>query len=897
MSVYRKVQALASTGPFILFVVALETLVLGAVALWLVERELIARAGESLTIGAVEVADKLDATFRERYGDIAMFAAAPSLQGANSAAIGAYLESVRRAYPVYSRLVVTNRTGKVIAATDQTLVGKDLHTRSWFRAAQRDSRRSVDVAGDDARRGGELASVAFAAPILQAADGVFLGAIMAEVDRAAIRQLVEQTVDQFVVQTRHFARVDYRLLSLEGVSLLSSDQDERALNNFRQSGLTSAINAMRGESGYVEEEHVVRQVPVVTGYARMRAPSDTSLQWGVLVRSDRDGVVAGIRSLLVKVGLIGLAGFIPMLGVIAWAHRSQRREQNKSAAALRALAESEARTRTVLHDAMDAVVVMDAQGMISGWNTQAETIFGWETVEVLGRSLVETVVPPQHRDAHVRGVARYLSTGEGTVLNKRIEISALRKDGTEFPIELTITPLQLERGMFFSAFVRDISDRKRMIDRLRESETFFRLLSEQLPVGVFEIDEQGACLYKNKMWDAIMGYLNDEVFGFAAAALPYGSWIDWVHPDDQPALTQSWIAAQAGFSRLHTECRLAPADGPDRWVELQLWPMADDRGVRYLGTIEDITSRKNLTDRLRMSEAFFRLLSDHLPIGVFEVDSRGACVYGNKMWRALRHLTEEAGERHTVRSGSWLQWFHPDDREKVEEEWEKTRTTFDRVAVECRLAEGGEEARWVNVLLWPMTTDEGVRYLGTLEDITERKRTVAHTMTLLRHGRFEFQTLLEARNLAELLAYAFPDPSRTQLGLTELLVNGVEHGNLEISYAEKSSLLNEGRLDAEMARRIALADNCRKRVRVSMERSTTELQMTIADDGKGFDWRHYLSLDGDRPDDSHGRGIAMSKCISFDRLEYRAPGNQVVVSTRLAPSGPDAGGVQAQEAA
>lgn len=897
MSLYRKMQALASAGPFILFVVVLETLLLGAVALWLVERELIARAGESLTIGAVEVADKLDATFRERHGDIELFAAAPSLQGANSAAIGAYLETVRRAYPVYARLVVTNRTGKVLAATDQALVARDLHTDSWFQAIQHDPQRYVDVARDTARRGGELAAVAFAAPVMAATDGAFLGTIMAEVDRATIRQLVEQTVDQFAAQTRHFGRVDYRLLSLEGTSLLSSDQGEMAPGNLRQSGLPSAINVISGESGYVEEEHLVRRVPVVTGYARMRALSGTSLQWGVLVRSDRDGVVAGIRSLLVKVGLIGLAGFIPILGVIVWAHRCRRKEQHRSEAALRSLAESEARTRTVLHDAMDAVVVMDAQGLINGWNKQAEAIFGWEMVEILGRSLVETVVPPRHRDAHLRGVARYLSTGEANVLNKRFEISALRKDGTEFPIELTITPLQLERGMFFSAFVRDISDRKRMIDRLREGETFFRLLSEQLPVGVFEIDDKGTCLYKNKMWDAIMGYLNDEVFGFASAALPSGTWIDWVHPDDQPALTQSWIAAQDGFSRLQAECRLAPTDGPDRWVELQLWPMADDRGVRYLGTIEDVTSRKEMTERLRMSEAFFRLLSDHLPIGVFEIDRRGAYVYGNRMWRALRHLSEEAGDRHPVRSGSWLQWFHPDDREKVEEEWERTCTTFDRVAIECRLAEGGEEARWVNVLLWPMTTEEGVRYLGTLEDITERKRTVAHTMTLLKHGRFELRTLTEARNLAELLAYAFPDPLRAQLGLTELLVNGVEHGNLEISYAEKSSLLKAGRLDAEIARRLALQENLQKRVWVSMDRKETEVDVEIVDAGKGFDWPRYLALDGERSDDSHGRGIAMSRRISFDRLEFRNSGNHVIVSSQLPSPDPSADEVNGREAA
>lgn len=881
MLFYRKMQTLLSAGIVMVSAVILGVLVLGIAALWLVEKELIARAGESLAIGAVEVTDKLDALFQERTGDIDILAVAPQLRSTNAVQITEHLRAAQHAYPVYSRLVVTGRTGHVVAATNQGLVGTDLHQASWFQAVRHAPRKYAEWAMEGNRRGGSLASVVFSAPI-QAADGTFLGAIMAEVDRVVVHRLVEKTVNQFSAQTKNFRGVYYQVLSPEGLLLLSSDEGENAYGNLRVSGLPSAINVATGRSGYVEEEHLVRHVPVVTGYARMSgSPSFSSLQWGVLVRSDRDGIVARIRSLLLQVGLAGLGGFIPMLGVMLWAGRCQRREQHKSAAALRALVESEARTRTVLHDAMDAVVVMDAQGMISGWNRQAEAIFGWEMVEVLGRSLVATIVPRQYRDAHMQGVARYLSTGEASLLNKRIEISALRKNGTEFPIELTITPLKLERGMFFSAFVRDISERKKMVDRLRESETFFRLLSEQLPVGVFEIDDEGACLYKNKMWDTIMGYTNEEVFGFASAALPEGTWVNWVHPDDRPALTKNWVAAQASFGRIHTECRLASVDGQDRWVELQLWPLADDRGFRYLGTFEDITNRKEMTDRLRMSETFFRLLSDHLPIGVFEIDHRGACLYGNRMWRGLFNLSEKAGSCRPSQSGSWLQWFHPDDREKVEEEWERTRTTFDRTSVECRLAEGAEEARWVNVLLWPMTTEEGVRYLGTLEDITERKRTVARTMTLLCHGRFELQTLTEARNLAELLAYAFPDPARTQLGLTELLVNGVEHGNLSISYAEKSALLDQGQFEAELARRLALPEHRDKRVHITVERTDRNLELTILDDGSGFDWKQYLDLNRERADDLHGRGIAMAKLISFDEVKYRGCGNQVVVSVSL----------------
>ena len=206
---------------------------------------------------------------------------------------------------------------------------------------------------------------------------------------------------------------------------------------------------------------------------------------------------------------------------------------------------------------------------------------------------------------------------------------------------------------------------------------------------------------------------------------------------------------------------------------------------------------------------------------------------------------------------------------------------FDRVAVECRLAGSDSEPCWVNVLLWPMTTDDGIRFLGTIEDITEQKRTVAHTMSLLHKGRFQFQSMSEARNLATLLAQAFPDPPRALLGLTELLANAVEHGNLDIAYNEKSRLVEAGCLDEELSRRLADPSNREKWVRVLVDRNEAEIRMLIRDDGKGFEWQQYLELEGRGSAELHGRGIAISKCISFDRLEYRGRGNEVVVSSNL----------------
>ncbi|MBI4938370.1 MAG: EAL domain-containing protein [Nitrosomonadales bacterium] len=129
-----------------------------------------------------------------------------------------------------------------------------------------------------------------------------------------------------------------------------------------------------------------------------------------------------------------------------------------------AIKDSEARLHTLVETAMDAVVIMDSGGAITGWNNQAANIFGWSHDEVVGRLLHQTIIPPQFRESHVRGLKRFLESGEAPLLNSRIEISALHRDGREFPIELSVTPIKMQNEYEFSAFIRDITKKKQFED-------------------------------------------------------------------------------------------------------------------------------------------------------------------------------------------------------------------------------------------------------------------------------------------------------------------------------------------------------------------------------------------------------------------------------------------------
>ena len=133
-----------------------------------------------------------------------------------------------------------------------------------------------------------------------------------------------------------------------------------------------------------------------------------------------------------------------------------------------ALRESETRTRLTIDTALDAVVIIDARGTVTEWNEQAEATYGWKRDEAIGRPMAELCVPPRYREAHSAGLKRFLASGEQKLLNRRIEITAVNREGREFPIELAITPIKIKGEWSFSAFLRDITERKQIEQRARD---------------------------------------------------------------------------------------------------------------------------------------------------------------------------------------------------------------------------------------------------------------------------------------------------------------------------------------------------------------------------------------------------------------------------------------------
>jgi|GEM_PF-2094362 len=143
-----------------------------------------------------------------------------------------------------------------------------------------------------------------------------------------------------------------------------------------------------------------------------------------------------------------------------------------------ALLESEELTRSILDSAYDAIISMDVEGRIRSWNKRAETIFGWPSSEIIGKSLSSTIIPPRYRESHEKGLERLLATGKNKVINQQLKIFALHRDGFEFPVEISISATPWEGSFMFTRIIHDISDRKKAEEQARQKTDEYEVMQE-----------------------------------------------------------------------------------------------------------------------------------------------------------------------------------------------------------------------------------------------------------------------------------------------------------------------------------------------------------------------------------------------------------------------------------
>jgi PAS domain S-box-containing protein len=286
-----------------------------------------------------------------------------------------------------------------------------------------------------------------------------------------------------------------------------------------------------------------------------------------------------------------------------------------------ALRPTEEHFRLIFESALDAVITIDARGLIIGWNLQAERIFGWPSQEIIGQALADTIIPKRYRKAHRHGLQHFLETGEGPLLNKRVEIEALHRDGHEFPVELTITPLKAGKAFTFCAFVRDITERKRAEEALRESEQRFRQIAENIREVFWMSDlRKPEMIYVSPAYEEIWGRTCDSLY-----AQPL-SFLDAIHPEDRERLIATLEKQRQGEST-SVEYRVVRPDGAVRWIWDRGFVIRDASGdvYRVAGIAEDITERRLAQQTLAQQAAVL----ENMVEGVNVSDENGIIFFTN----------------------------------------------------------------------------------------------------------------------------------------------------------------------------------------------------------------------------------------------------------------------------
>jgi diguanylate cyclase (GGDEF)-like protein/PAS domain S-box-containing protein len=294
--------------------------------------------------------------------------------------------------------------------------------------------------------------------------------------------------------------------------------------------------------------------------------------------------------------------------------------------------DNEERLRSVVNSALDAVIQMDRSGRITGWSAHGQTIFGWATEEVLGRTVHETIIPTRYRERHLLGMARYLSSGKGVIFNTRVEIEGLHRDGHEIPIELSISSSYTTRGVEFCAFVRDITDRKKAQADLRIAAIAFNAGD-----GIVIADAQGNTLSVNQAFTDITGFANEEMVGKSPFILNS-------QDNDDALLREMWRALatdkfwQGEFFGRHKSGEDCP-----QWIKVTA--VTDGEKVaNYVVSISDISQRK-IAEKTIHKLAFYdpltelpnrRLLLDR--VQQFMGTSRRSLCYGALLLIDLDHF-------------------------------------------------------------------------------------------------------------------------------------------------------------------------------------------------------------------------------------------------------------------
>ena len=376
------------------------------------------------------------------------------------------------------------------------------------------------------------------------------------------------------------------------------------------------------------------------------------------------------------------------------------------------LRQSEEGMRAILDSALDCIITMDHHGRVVVFNPAAEKTFGYPREKAIGQLLSELIIPPLLRERHQKGLSRYLAIGETQVLGKRLEMTAMRSDGSEFPAELAITRIGSQEPPMFTGFIRDITERRFSDEAIRASEQRFSSFMDNVPGFAWMKDAEGRYVYGNKFFQELLiagewrGRTVEEVWPPEIAA-PLRTNDEKVIETKAPLQTVEMIV-QAGEKRavLSSKFPILNANGEVAFI---------------CGIGIDITERKRGEEALRQAEEKYRGIFENAVEGIFQTTPGGRYISVNPALARVYGYGSPEELMATVSDIGHLVYVNPERRTEFKRLIE-AQGFVERFEYEVYCKDGSTVWLSENARAVRDASGAVIYYEGAVQDITERKR-------------------------------------------------------------------------------------------------------------------------------------------------------------------------------
>jgi PAS domain S-box-containing protein len=385
----------------------------------------------------------------------------------------------------------------------------------------------------------------------------------------------------------------------------------------------------------------------------------------------------------------------------------------------RVIRESECRKTAILESALDAIITTDEHGTILEFNPAAERIFGYPREQAVGKDLAELIIPPKLRNRHRDGLARYASTGKGSLVDQRIEMPAVRADGTEFPCEMAISPIATEGPPLFTAYLRDITSRKRAERALQDSEERSRLLLNSTSEGIYGTDVNGLCMFCNPACLSLLGYTEPgQLLGKHLHSLIHHTRADGTpYPDLECRINESFRTSKPTHADDEVFWR---ADGTSFPVEYRTSPILSDRKtIGAVVTFADITQRQLAEETMRLRDRSLKAIGQ----GLFITDpsrSDEPIIYVNAAFEHMTGYTQAETAGSDIRALLEGPETDPVALQEIRDAFREGREAQVELLSYCK----DRTTFWNALAVSPVQDAAGrvTHFVGVMTDISEPKR-------------------------------------------------------------------------------------------------------------------------------------------------------------------------------